>query len=196
MWPQVIRVDDSCETPCISLSQVPAPPLAHPPLSRLGEIALGQGKLNISRCALERGLSLRPNHILCLEMLAEVNYSIGDMDACIDAADRLMALSRPPNPKGKLLKGMAMRHNPRTAYEGEELVEDARDEGGSAGGIEERVESVRCIKRPRLCEADKGIEEVMVERASWDCLISAGIRAVDMGRTSVSSRPGKNISKT
>jgi hypothetical protein len=190
------RFSSLCSTPWISLTQVPAPPLAHPSLSRLGETALGQGKLNISRCALERGLLLRPNHILCLEMLAEVNYSIGDMDACIDSADRLMALTRPPNPKAKLLKGMAMRHNPRTAYEGEELMQDARDEGGSAGGIEERIESVRRIKRPRLCEADKGIEEVIVERASWVCLITAGIKAVDMGRMSVSSRPGKKILTT
>lgn len=167
--------------------------LARP--SRLGEVALGQGKLNISRCALERGLSLRPNHILCLEMLAEVNYSIGDMDACINAADRLMAISRPPNPRGKLLKGMAMRHNPRTAYEGGELVQDARDEGGSAGGIEERVESVRSAKRPRLCDAEKGIEEVMVERASWGSLISAGIKAVDMSRSAVASRPGARFER-
>lgn len=163
------------------------------PACSLGELALSLGKLHISRCALERGLALRPAHGPCLEMLAEVCYSIGDMDACIAAADRLMALSRPPNPRGMLLKGMAMKHQPNTAFEGGELVEDAREEGGACGGVVERVENARAAKRCRLCEADKGVEEVDVERATWERLMDAAMRAFETAGEAAAMRPERGL---
>ena len=40
---------------------------------RLGVAAMALDKLNIARCALERGIMLRPQHTLCLEKLCEVS---------------------------------------------------------------------------------------------------------------------------
>ena len=48
---------------------------------KLGSLAMQLGRSNVARAALQQGLALRPDHVLCLAKLCEVAFAVGDLQA-------------------------------------------------------------------------------------------------------------------
>ena len=113
----------------------------------LGCLALDVGRLNVARCAFERGLQLRPRHPLFLDKLCEVTYRIGDFAACLASADLLLTLA-PEHPRGLVFKGLVLRRYPATEDEGSDVLESAREAEGGLG--QEEVDRLRDFDRKRV----------------------------------------------
>jgi hypothetical protein len=137
----------------------------------LGCLALNFGRLNVARCAFERGLEMRPHHPLFLDRLCEVTYRIGDFDACHCAADLLLTLA-PAHPRGLVFKGLLLCQHPVTEEEGRELLEDAQAADGALSPSE--VEELRNLdrKRPRREPAPKAAPRIItLAQPNWRCML-------------------------
>jgi tetratricopeptide (TPR) repeat protein len=115
----------------------------------LGCLAHELSRLNVARCAFERGLELRPNNPLFLDKLCEVTYHIGDFGACRSACELLLALA-PAHPRGLVYKGLLLCMQPATESQGLGLLEDAQEAAGAMSVHD--VAQLRDLerKRPRL----------------------------------------------
>ena len=137
----------------------------------LGRLALELGRLNVARCAFERGLELRPNNPLFLDKLCEVTYHIGDFGACRSACELLLALA-PAHPRGLVYKGLLLCRLPASESQGLGLLEDAQEVAGAMSVHE--VEQLRDLerKRPRLEPAPQAPPlAVVLRKPDLRCLL-------------------------
>ena len=116
---------------------------------KLGCVAFQAAKMNVSRLALERAASMRPQHIGCLEILCEVLFAVGDFPSCLATAAHILQHDG-SHPRARLFQALIMRSRLSSKYEGEELLDDVLQQEG----MKEYMEQLETWRAKGLYSAD------------------------------------------
>ena len=135
---------------------------------KLGCAAFEAGKMNVSRLALERAVSMRTQNVECLDKLCEVLFIIGDFPSCFSTTSQILQLNG-SHARARLFQALIMRTRSGTKLEGEEMLEEVLQENGLRS-ILEQVEQRRAqgLYIPEAFPQKNEPTEVVVDFWTWE----------------------------